>query len=692
MHHFPCRYAVRQTPTEFRSSTSILTRQQEIDLKNYVIHMSERGFRITTTTIAELAKQLKDTWTPNDSLRWARRFISRHHLSLRSPNHLNRPTASVTRETIDNYFNIMTRISSDIDFINHPELLLNMNETGWGKQEQYSRKAVFVKGTKNPFIHKSFSVDHITSAHTTSAGGDILDPFLIFKSTIPNSFHHDNIYNWPVSQSSSGFMTQALFLIWLQAVIIPYAKKIGKNFLLLLDNASCHLGVQGLQLAKNNNIEIIALPPNTTHFLQPMDQLFFVLKQAFFSLSSTLHLVTSGNTIRKANFPYVLKQAISSSWNKEIIRSAYRKTGLIPLNHHAIDQSFAPSPATDSNDTDNNEVNDPCAECGRICPCKTCLVTSNPLVRQGLIVDSRAAQVLLVPPIDKPRQNRQPGQARNLTNTLNPQPTPSHTPQPNTSDEPQPSTSHEHDEPQPSTSHPPQPSTSHTSQPIPSHAPQPFPSHPPQPSASTDVSSIEPTTSCMVDILTTSTDLPTITCKSKGRKNYTKEKGKGKGKGKKNRNMTKDASEQSTTGPKNTTVTVITCDKCNKPEGKDNDFEPIWIGCDDCNVWVHLHCLEVVEQLRVLTSIQENTKWLCSTCRNGVRQTDFQLYCDVCALTMSLDDFCVWPQTDAAKCGSLECKHVMHLSCLPEQRQMDYHNFRYFGEPLFLCATCCCKK
>ena len=71
MHHFPCRYAVRQTPTEFRSSTSILTRQQEIDLKNYVIHMSERGFRIKTTTIAELANQLKATWTPKLRITYA---------------------------------------------------------------------------------------------------------------------------------------------------------------------------------------------------------------------------------------------------------------------------------------------------------------------------------------------------------------------------------------------------------------------------------------------------------------------------------------------------------------------------------------------------------------------------------------------------------------------------------------------
>ena len=130
------------------------------------------------------------------------------------------------------------------------------------------------------------------------------------------------------------------------------------------------------------------------------------------------------------------------------------------------------------------------------------------------------------------------------------------------------------------------------------------------------------------------------------------------------------------------------CKKCNKPEGTDIN-EPIWVGCDSCDeYWVHLHCLEVIEQLRVLLSLENpDIKWQCPDCP-VINQSSFDLHCDVCTLMMSLDDFSVYPITDAAKCGNLRCMHVMHLSCLPEALQLQYHNFRFFGNPQFFCNTC----
>ena len=222
----------RQSPrSTYSSSASVLTRIQEKDLASYVRYLSERGFQVTTRLISEKAHEMvtltDKEWHTTDKLRWSLRFMQRHNLALRIPNNLNSNSMNINESSINDYFDLLTNLNRLIDFVNHPERVLNMNETGWGKQAQFKKRTVCAKGSKHPFVKKSFSIDHITSVHTISAGGHILHPMLIFKNNIPSSFNHENPYNWTVASSESGFMNQILFLLWLETVILPYVKKLG---------------------------------------------------------------------------------------------------------------------------------------------------------------------------------------------------------------------------------------------------------------------------------------------------------------------------------------------------------------------------------------------------------------------------------------------------------------------------------
>ena len=350
-------------------------------------------------------------------MRWAQRFVKRNGFSLRSPNQLGPRSLTITDLVITDYFSVLTDYLSSIDFVSHPELILNMNETGWSKGQQFKRKIVTEKG-KRPNVPKSITIDHITSTHTISGNGDILTPFIVFKGSIPLAIQNEQPNEWHYQRSESGFMNSALFLLWLQIVILPYVKKMKKKVLLILDNASCHLSVEGLTFARNNDIEILSLPPNTTNFLQPLDQLFFVLKNSFYNIASRLQLIRPGNTIRPCNFPHVLKQAMSESWGCNIVRSSFRKTGIIPINPNAIDFTPTQSPPPPELETADAPPS-PCTECGRIEPCQRCWVSSNPLVKTGLISNEVVAKVLFPSPIEGPKKQKTTnGNARRLTQDL----------------------------------------------------------------------------------------------------------------------------------------------------------------------------------------------------------------------------------------------------------------------------------
>jgi hypothetical protein len=62
-----------------------------------------------------------------------------------------------------------------------------------------------------------------------------------------------------------------IFKDWFVKVFLPASRRLKGRKLLLKDNLSSHLSVEVINLCKKNAIEFVCLPPNSTHFLQPLD-------------------------------------------------------------------------------------------------------------------------------------------------------------------------------------------------------------------------------------------------------------------------------------------------------------------------------------------------------------------------------------------------------------------------------------
>jgi len=88
------------------------------------------------------------SWNTNYNVRWSQRFIKRHGFSLRTPNFVSSQSLSVSEEILSDYLSLLQNTLSSIDFISKPELIINMNETGWGKGPQFKHKIVMEKGKK----------------------------------------------------------------------------------------------------------------------------------------------------------------------------------------------------------------------------------------------------------------------------------------------------------------------------------------------------------------------------------------------------------------------------------------------------------------------------------------------------------------------------------------------------------------
>ena len=74
--------------------------------------------------------------------------------------------------------------------------------------------------------------------------------------------------------------------------------------LLIFDGHHSHISLELIELARENNIHLLCLPPHTTHLLQPLDVgVFGPLKQAWKKILKEHQIETCACTVTKEDFP-----------------------------------------------------------------------------------------------------------------------------------------------------------------------------------------------------------------------------------------------------------------------------------------------------------------------------------------------------------------------------------------------------
>lgn len=70
-------------------------------------------------------------------------------------------------------------------------------------------------------------------------------------------------------------MTLASFFKYVVNILEPHIQNVPKPVVLFLDNHSSHVSLQLSEFCQEKGIILVALPPNSTHILQPLDVSFF---------------------------------------------------------------------------------------------------------------------------------------------------------------------------------------------------------------------------------------------------------------------------------------------------------------------------------------------------------------------------------------------------------------------------------
>lgn len=334
---------------------SILPLEIENQLEEWLLKMSDRGFPIDQELLLDSVKQiviennLPNPFTDNrPGRKWFEGFLRRHKsISKKHAEGLTTTRAKISETVIRRWFeDTKNTLFNDYGkeeiekLLNNPKKIFNIDETAIF----LSPKGSTVLGRKGKSVYNVSKNDEktcITVALCVNAAGNIAPPCALFSyKRLPGTIAKSAPEPWGVGCTENGWMTGESFFEYIANVFLPYVikEKIGFPVILFLDGHSSHITIHLHSFCVEHKIILVALPPNATHLMQPLDvSVFRPLKKDWKYTVRHWRIEHNGEEICKENFCKAVHEVIFKGTLQKSIKSGFRATGLYPFEVNNID-------------------------------------------------------------------------------------------------------------------------------------------------------------------------------------------------------------------------------------------------------------------------------------------------------------------------------------------------------------------
>lgn len=361
---------------------TVFTIDQENELEDYCLKLSRRYYGLTVTEFRELAYQFAEKLGVQSRFRnkqnkkiagwdFYLNFMKRHPaLSLRSPEatSLNR-VIGFNKTEIERFFTNLSVLYEKHNY--SPGDIYNVDESGLHTVHKPS-KIIAGKGVKQ--VGKITSAergDLVTIICCFSAAGNYIPPFLLFPRKLMNDRLMKNAP--PGSQgfaTENGWSNTEIFTSWMKHFINCVRPSKEKHVCLILDNHQSHISLEVYDLAKENGVDMLSLPPHTSHRTQPLDLVFFgPLKSAFNNECSFWMKTNVGKRISIYEIAELFGRAYQKVATVDKAVNGFKTAGIYPYQPnvfsdedfvaaHAINPSLANHSETSNNDQSGTPVFD----------------------------------------------------------------------------------------------------------------------------------------------------------------------------------------------------------------------------------------------------------------------------------------------------------------------------------------------
>ena len=191
-----------------------------------------------------------------------------------------------------------------------------------------------------------------------------LPPLLIFKAKYTNCgwIPANTPRNWQFSTSKSGWTSDTHAYQWISTLFDAETRKEdSRRRLLLIAGHGSHLTSSSLAHCLSKTIDVVVLPPHSSHILQPLDVgVFSPLKRALTEELDALFRLDSSR-ISRVDWTAAYINARQQAFSSRNIISAFHATGLSPLSPitvlSTLTQTTTPQPQAVNTSSNTSTLN-----------------------------------------------------------------------------------------------------------------------------------------------------------------------------------------------------------------------------------------------------------------------------------------------------------------------------------------------
>lgn len=339
----------------------VFTAQQENEMKEHILLLCRKFYGMTPDSLKhsvfEYAERNKIKNPFNKALKqagkdWMYGFLKRNpEISIRRPEatSINRILAFNSQE-VKLYFDNLTQVMNKHKF--PPHRMFNIDETGINNVHRPG-KILAAKGEKQVGAATSGERGKtITICCCVSATGHYIPPMIIYprqrmQAHLERGGPSGTIYKC----SKSGWTNEELFQDWM----VHFKEHAGATpenpLLLILDNHSSHISLNVYNYCRENGINMVTLPPHTSHRTQPLDlTVFGPLKTALHKECQTYMNLNKYEKLTALELIPLFTKAYQKIANAEKAASGFREAGIWPFDPNVFEQL-----AEEGNDEPTNE-------------------------------------------------------------------------------------------------------------------------------------------------------------------------------------------------------------------------------------------------------------------------------------------------------------------------------------------------
>lgn len=340
------------------SRRPVFTAEQEKCLKDHIISMQERFYGLTLTDVKQLAFEVADSLNiPNQFNKetrtagydWVCGFLQRNpEVCIRRPESTSIGRAvGFNKSQVDHFYQILYEKMEDHQY--SASQIWNADESGVSAVHKPPR-ILAKKGQKQ--VGKITSGErgqNVTVLCCLNASNTYIPPMIIFpRKRMSEQLNKGAPSGSIVTVSDNGWITQELFLEWFDHFLKMTKPSKENRQLLIIDGHVSHKSIHLIEKARSNFVDILILPPHTTHRLQPLDRVFYgPLKTNFNKYADRFLINNPGKRITLYEISELFGKAYIDTASMSKCVKGFACTGIYPYDPDTfLETDFCPSKVT----------------------------------------------------------------------------------------------------------------------------------------------------------------------------------------------------------------------------------------------------------------------------------------------------------------------------------------------------------